>query len=67
MAVAAEAKCSWPAASKDLTSIQPLHSANRRFQFQKRCQLFIGLHNVTLSVVTMRVSNPDCSPLTIKG
>jgi hypothetical protein len=35
--------------------------ANRRFEFQKRSQLFIGAHNETLSVVAMRVSNPDRS------
>ena len=29
-------------------------------------QLFIATHNETLSVA-MRVSNPDCSPLRIKG
>jgi hypothetical protein len=34
-------------------------SANRRFKFQKRSQLFIGPHNVALSVIAMRVSNPD--------
>ena len=38
-------------------------SRNRRFQFHKRSQFFIGAHNVTLSV-TVRVSNPDCSPNT---
>jgi hypothetical protein len=32
-------------------------------QFQKRSQLFICSHNETLSVVAMRVSNPDCSPV----
>jgi hypothetical protein len=36
--------------------------ANRRFKFQKRRQLFIGTHNEPLSVVSMRVSNPDRSP-----
>jgi hypothetical protein len=39
---------------------------NRPFQFQKRSQLIIGVHNETLSVVAMRVNNPDCSPLRIK-
>jgi hypothetical protein len=34
---------------------------NRRFQFDKRGQLFIGTHNETLSVVAMRVSNDGCS------
>jgi hypothetical protein len=38
-------------------------SADRRFQFYKRSQLFIGTHNVTLSVVAMCVSNEDRSPL----
>jgi len=39
----------------------------RPLQFQKRSQLFIRTHNVTLSVAAMRVSNPDCSPLGING
>jgi len=34
---------------------------NRRFQFHKRSQLFIGMHNETLSVA-MSVCNPDRSP-----
>jgi hypothetical protein len=37
-------------------------SANRRFQFQKRSQLFIRSHNETLPVAAMRVSNPGRSP-----
>ena len=32
-------------------------------QFDKRGQLFIRSHNETLSVVSMRVNNPDCSPV----
>jgi hypothetical protein len=40
-------------------------SANRKFQFQKRRQLFLGLHDVTLSIAAMRVSNPDRSPVGI--
>jgi hypothetical protein len=40
---------------------------NRPFQFQKRNQLFIGAHNEPSSVAAMRVSNPDCPPLTING
>jgi len=40
---------------------------NRRFQFEKRGQLFIGTHNETLSVVAMRVNNPDRSPVRING
>jgi len=42
-----------------------LSGANRRFQFQKRSQLFIRTHNVTLSVAAMGVSNPDRSPVSI--
>jgi len=36
-----------------------------RLKFQKRSQLFIRAHNVTLAIVAMRVSNPDCSPVRI--
>jgi hypothetical protein len=39
--------------------------ASRRFQFHKRGQLFIRTHNVTLSVVAVRINNPDCSPFAI--
>jgi hypothetical protein len=42
-------------------------SANRRFQFQKRRQLFIRTHNETLSVTVMRVCNEDRSPVGIHG
>ena len=38
---------------------------DRRFEFQKRSQLFIRTHNETLSVVAMRVNNPDRSPFGI--
>jgi hypothetical protein len=34
---------------------------NRHFQFKKRCQRFIGVHNETLSVVAERVGNKNCS------
>jgi hypothetical protein len=37
------------------------NGANRRFQFQKRGQLFIGVHNETLSVVAVCVRSPDGS------
>jgi hypothetical protein len=40
-------------------------SQNRRFKFHKRSQLFIRTHNETLSVVAMRISNPDRSPVGI--
>ena len=36
-----------------------------RFKFQKRNQLFLRTHDKTLSVVAMRVCNPDCSPVGI--
>jgi hypothetical protein len=35
---------------------------NRPFQFQKRSPLLIRVHNETLSIVAMRINNPDCSP-----
>jgi hypothetical protein len=38
---------------------------NRRLEFQKRGQLFVCTRNETLSVVAMRVCNPDCSPAEI--
>jgi hypothetical protein len=38
---------------------------NRRFNFHKRGQLFISAHNETLSVVAVRVHNPDRSPFGI--
>jgi hypothetical protein len=37
----------------------------RRFQFHKRSQYFIRVYNETLSVVAMRVNNPDCLPVGI--
>jgi hypothetical protein len=40
-------------------------SADRRFEFLKRSQLFIRTHNETLSVTAMRVNNPDRSPVGI--
>jgi len=41
-------------------------SADRRFQFHKRRQLFIGMHNEPLSLA-MRVNDPNCAPLGING
>jgi hypothetical protein len=38
---------------------------NRSFQFQKRRQLFIRTCDETLSVVAMRVNNPDRSAFAI--
>jgi hypothetical protein len=42
-------------------------SANRRFEFRKRSQQFIRVHNETLSVAAMRINNPDCSPVAVHG
>jgi hypothetical protein len=36
-----------------------------RFKFNKRRRLFIRVHNETLSVAAMRVSNPERSPFAI--
>jgi hypothetical protein len=41
--------------------------SDRRFQFQKRSQYFIGVHNEPLVIVPMRISNPDRSPVGING
>ena len=38
-----------------------LFAAHRRFKFQKRRQLFICMHNETLSVVAVCICNPDRS------
>jgi hypothetical protein len=35
---------------------------NRRFEFEKRSQFFVGAHNETLSVAPMCICNPDRSP-----
>jgi len=40
-------------------------SANRRFEFQKRSQLFVGVHNETLSISAICIGNPDYSPVAI--
>jgi hypothetical protein len=39
--------------------------AHRRFEFKKSAQLFIGVHNETLSVAAMCVGNPGCSPVSV--
>jgi hypothetical protein len=38
---------------------------NRPFHFTKRGQFFIRVHNEPLSVVAMRVNNPDRSPASL--
>jgi len=40
---------------------------DRRFQFQKHRQFFIGVHDEVLSVVAVRVNNPDCLPFKIRS
>jgi len=50
-----------------LVKIKSPQARSRRFQLQKCSQLFIRTHNETLSAAAMRVSNPDRSPLRIKG
>jgi hypothetical protein len=38
---------------------------DRQFKFEKRSQLFLRVHNETLSVVAVRVCNEDRSPVGI--
>jgi hypothetical protein len=45
------------------TSTRPIF--NLPFEFQKRSQLFIRTHNVTLAIVAMSVNNEDRSPVGI--
>jgi hypothetical protein len=40
----------------------PTGRVNRRFEFQKRGQLFIGVYNEALPVIAVRVSNEDYMP-----
>src|SRR6516162_9714921 len=42
-------------------------SSDRRFEFQKRSQYFIRVHDKPLSTVAMCIRNEDCSPLGING
>jgi hypothetical protein len=44
-----------------------LQAASRRFQFEKRSQLFTRTRNETLSVVVVCVCNPDCLTVGIHG
>jgi hypothetical protein len=39
-----------------------LGATGRQFQFKKRTQPFIRVHNETLSVIAMCICNPDRSP-----
>ena len=36
---------------------------SRQFQFQKRSQLLVGVHNKAFSIVPMRIHNPIVRPL----
>jgi hypothetical protein len=47
------------------SSSQFAATPNRRFDFEKRSQLFVCAHNETLSVGAMCVNNKDCSPVRI--
>jgi hypothetical protein len=47
-------------------SVLGAQATDIRFQFEKRSQLFVGVHNKALSVAAMRINNPDCSALTIQ-
>jgi hypothetical protein len=49
-----------------VSSTIALH-ASRPFQFHKRSQLFIGVHNKAPSVAAVRVNNPDFSSFGING
>jgi len=40
---------------------------DRPLQFHKRSQLFVGVHNKALSVIAVRVCNPDCSAFKIES
>jgi hypothetical protein len=40
-------------------------NGNHPREFKKRCQLIIGARDEPLSVVAVRVNNPDCLPLGI--
>jgi len=41
--------------------------AGNSLKFHKRSQLFIGVHNEALTVVTVRVGNEDCSGIALHG
>jgi hypothetical protein len=40
---------------------------DRRFKLDEHHQLIVSVYNAPFSVVAMRVSNPDCSPITMHG
>ena len=47
------------------TSLKGGSATDRRFQFHKRSQLFLPLHNGTLAVAAVRVNNPNRSAFRI--
>jgi hypothetical protein len=57
-----------PLETRSLEKITPACQARnpqpgiRRFEFEKSSQFFIRVHNETLSVVAVRIRNPDCLP-----
>jgi hypothetical protein len=51
------------AASQD----QFASGATRRFEFHKRSQYFIRVHDETFPIVAVSVSDPDGSPLAISS
>jgi hypothetical protein len=52
---------------RNLANLSNRFAASADLKFHKRSQLFIRTYNETLSVVAVRVSNPDCSPVGIEG
>jgi hypothetical protein len=50
-----------PTAGQDISA-----TSNRGFEFEKRGQLFLRMHNETLTVA-VRVNNPDFPPFAIKS
>jgi len=62
--------------SEVLKNFKKLNAPNRKeetlnpkltFKFNKRAQFFVGMRNEALSVVAVRVNNPDRSPVGING
>jgi hypothetical protein len=56
------AQPAWSAQAPRLRGLTPLGAPS----VPKRGQLFIGLHNETLSVAAMRVGNEDRSPVALQ-
>jgi hypothetical protein len=51
----------------DALKIENVAASHDSFEFQKRSQLFIRVHNGPLSVVAMWVCNENRSPCTVQG